>query len=117
MKEQRVERIEIRLTKEEKDRMNKIVDDSDQFNTISKLFRHRMFSDELEIIEHIISVADPDLIKEISSIGNNVNQLTKHVNSCSKSGLAYNTFELYEVLKSIDNKLTNLIKYNVEQSI
>lgn len=114
---ERTERIEIRLTKDEKRKMESLISDSTEFNTIAKLFRFRMFEEDFEIKNKILVQVDPNFTNQVAKIGNNINQLTQHVNSCAKGGVTYSNAELYIVLENIQMQLTNVINNYAKQSI
>lgn len=111
---QRHERIEIRLTLEEKNKLISMVDNSIDFNTIAKLFRFRMFEEEFYLPKTELVQVDPEYTRQVAKIGNNINQLTHHVNACAKGGEKYSAYELGELLKNIDLKITQLIKLHVK---
>lgn len=114
---QRNERIEIRLTREEKNKLDSLIRQSTEFNTVAKMFRWRMFEDEFEINNKVLVQVDSEFTKQVAKIGNNINQLTHHVNSCAKGGVTYGNAELYIILENIQEQLTNVINHYVKQGI
>ena len=120
----KIKRIEIRLSQAEKDQLNQIIFNSD-VHSIAELFRikvlgqfHFSFDNstphKVQIRTKKFLHQDPKLTKNIAHIGNNINQLTRHVNTISRSGERFAAIELYEILDNINSKLESLIKIGID---
>lgn len=113
----RTKRIEIRLTASEKSRLKKIIMSS-EFSTVAAIFRDRVLNESgfsfgkvpCTKRKKIFIQQDPELTKSVAQIGNNINQLTKHVNTICKRGERFAAIELYAILINIHSKLELLIK-------
>jgi hypothetical protein len=120
-KKLRKERIGIRLTPAEKNQLQGIVKSS-EYSSTSQIFRAMVFNEtnfsfdkKTPVIRKKIFIQqDPALTASVAKIGNNINQLTRHVNAISKSGERFAAVELYEILNHIDSKLDSIIKYKLD---
>lgn len=57
-----------------------------------------------------VSSVDPQLIRHLAQIGNNLNQLSHQVNAGALSGTGVQSIQLLVQLKSIEAQLHSLIK-------
>jgi len=101
--------IKVRVTEEEADRWKNKAAAAGL--SVSDLIRQRL--DEIQIECHqrkskkVVHLADPDLIREIAKIGNNLNQVARYIHSVSKLEVV-----AIKALISIERELKGLI--NVE---
>jgi hypothetical protein len=118
----RTKRIEIRLTIDEKRRLQQLVDSS-EFSSVAALFRDLVlnesdfsFDKKTPRIRKKISIQqDPDLVASVAKIGNNINQITRHVNAIARGGERFAAAELYAILENINARLEQLIKHKLDE--
>ncbi len=56
-----------------------------------------------------VITADPAMIRELAKIGNNLNQIARSLNQCSKNGSLVQVIEVTLVLKSIERDLSHVL--------
>ena len=102
-KEQRNELIQVRVTKEEK---NKIQENAD--GNISSWLRS-LGLNQIKA-KRIIYTQDPFFLSEVKKIGNNLNQVAHYINFRKKSGEEIDLISIQANLVLINEQLNKLIK-------
>lgn len=118
----RTKRIEIRLTPDERRRLQQRIKSS-ELSSVAALFRDLVLNESdfsfdkktpRPTRKKIFIQQDPALTASVAKIGNNINQLTRYVNTISKAGERFAAVELYVILDNINSKLERLIKYKLD---
>ena len=52
--------------------------------------------------------ADPDLLRHLSAMGNNLNQIARSVNRAAQTGAPMNAIEILTVLHGIDQRISQI---------
>jgi len=60
-------------------------------------------------LKHDIPKADPEVIRELAKIGNNLNQIARALNICAKDGTPVQTIEVIMLLNSIGSELRQVL--------
>lgn len=61
-----------------------------------------------------VVVSDPDLVRQVAKIGNNLNQIARAVNQCAQYGTVIQTIELIALLTSIQQEIKDLVREKKE---
>ncbi|WP_110669460.1 MobC family plasmid mobilization relaxosome protein [Salinicola halophilus] len=96
----RTESVKIRLSKIEK---NQIIENSNGLK-VAVWLRELALGNKSKSRKPIPK-ADPELIRELARIGNNINQIARLANENKKSGFDFNAFAVLQQLQEIESQL------------
>lgn len=116
--------VSVRFTKEEFRKINDLAiqEELTKSNYLRSLIFEKMefYGDELfkhsERLSKKPSYVDPELLRHVAKIGNNINQIAKVLNSANINGQTLELLELIHVLSEIDEHLKKLLMMGVESS-
>jgi len=63
--------------------------------------------------QKVVHVADPELLRQLAKIGNNINQITKKVNQQKND---FSCTEVLILLNSIDKNLTDILEREIKDA-
>ena len=116
--------VSVRFTEEEFKKINDLAiqEELTKSNYLRSLIFEKMEFYGDELFKHSArlskkpSYVDPELLRHVAKIGNNINQIAKVLNSANINGQTLELLELIHVLSEIDEHLKNLLMMGVESS-